>query len=130
MHRLRDPARHIRAQLGERSRLIVLYAVDDSLWSLGSERPLTREHLIQHDAERPKIRALVDVGAERLLWTHIRGGAKHGSRSSQPMAHDLGDSEVDDARAARREQNVFRFDVAMDESFVVRSGQPLADIDS
>ena len=42
---------------------------------LSPERPLSGEHLEEHDTERPDVGALVDGVPARLLRTHVGGGA-------------------------------------------------------
>ena len=44
---------------------------------LAVEQPLAREHLVQHDAERPDVRTLVDGSALGLLGTHVRRRPHH-----------------------------------------------------
>ena len=47
-------------------------------YSVSIERPLPREHLVEHTAERPDIRACVDRLPTRLLWAHVgRGPENH-----------------------------------------------------
>ena len=41
------------------------------------ERPLPREHLVEHAAERPDVGALVHRLAARLLRAHVRGRAEN-----------------------------------------------------
>src|SRR5262245_26833370 len=46
---------------------------------LARERTLPREELVQHDAERPYVGALIDLGsAARLLGRHVERRAKRG----------------------------------------------------
>jgi hypothetical protein len=41
------------------------------------ERPMARDHLVDDDAERPDVRALVHGEAARLLRRHVGGRAEH-----------------------------------------------------
>ena len=47
------------------------------------EQPLARQHLVQHDAEGPDVRTLVDRPAARLLRAHVGRGAEDDSRGAQ-----------------------------------------------
>src|SRR5207253_9762588 len=45
------------------------------------ERSLTRYHLIEHNAQTPYIRALVNLNPSCLLWRHVGGSAYNQTRS-------------------------------------------------
>ena len=47
---------------------------------LSGKRPLPRQHLIQHRAERPDVGALVHDLAPRLLGTHVRRRSENHAR--------------------------------------------------
>ena len=53
---------HVRERVGQR---------------VARERPTAGQHLIEHAAERPDVRALVDRLAPRLLRTHVRRGPQN-----------------------------------------------------
>jgi hypothetical protein len=94
-----------------------------------SERPFTGRHLEQHCSEREHVSAAVGPCPFQLLGGHI------GDRSNNPSGYRrrrgdrfvglllirdrgseslLGDSEVEQLRAVRREHDVRRFEVAVD----------------
>ena len=49
---------------------------DDVGDGLAGERAAAREHFVEHDAERPDVRALVDRLPARLLRRHVGRGAE------------------------------------------------------
>jgi hypothetical protein len=84
------------------------------------------------DAEGELIGGGVDVVAEALLGGHVAGGA--GAREGAALVGDAGsvvevagggagDAEVDDAGAARVDEDVVRFEVAMDDAGAVGCGE-------
>src|SRR5262245_24511085 len=52
--------------------------------------PPRAQHLAQDDAECPDVRALVDLFAACLLWTHVGCGAKYDSRFCHKLCHRWG----------------------------------------
>ncbi len=58
-----------------------------------------------------------------LLGRHVGGGALHAAGLGPGGVHDLGDAEVDDAGAVGAEQDVGRFEVAVDDARLVDRGQ-------
>ena len=73
-----------------------------------------RQHLVEHDAKRPHVRALVDDSAARLFRRHIgsraenraeRGGPRGQRRRAQRvgarrLVHDLGEPEIEHLHGA------------------------------
>ena len=99
------------------------------------ERQPTVEHLIENDAERKDVAAGIEGPRQRLLRRHVlRRAEKHvrsregrtarGERARQV----LGQAEIDDLRTARRNDDVLRFDVAVDNSRFVRGRQRPRDV--
>ena len=99
-----------------------------------AERQFAGEQFVEDDAERIDVRAMIDGG--RLLDL-LRGHVVHGAegragggerRVGMFLAHELGDAEVGDLHAALRvEQDVLGLDVAVENSFLVRELERLAD---
>ena len=81
-------------------------------------RGLAREEVVEGRAERPEVRAPIDLAAERLLGGHVLDLALEdaGVRlPGQPVAR-LGDPEVDDlGHALHADEDVVRADVAVDD---------------
>ena len=67
--RRRRQSRQIRRALDDRC--------DHVRGRIPREGRASREHFIQHAAERPDVGALVDPLAACLFWTHVGGGAKN-----------------------------------------------------
>ena len=109
-----------------------------------------RQHLVEHDTERPDVRALVDGLALRLLWRHVGGSAKddahlrhrrrgEGRESStsahcaSPVAagavHRLGESEIQHLhRAVIADLDVGRLEIAMNDPVLVRRFERVGDL--
>ena len=71
--------RHACAQRCQRLGLLVEDAVEESLLVFCREWRLSADHLVEHDAERPDIRAAVDRAAFHLLGRHVSGRAELGA---------------------------------------------------
>ena len=113
---------------------------------LGVERAPAREHFEQHAAEGPDVGALVDGLAARLLGAHVGGGAENDAdargRERQGGGVDRVDRAVRSPRVERFRQtevehlhgaigphlHVGRFQIAMDDAFLVRGGEGLGDL--
>ena len=94
--------------------------------------------LVEHDAERPDVGAVIEVLlAARLLGRHVEGRSEHGAGAREAAALgdgelvglDLGDAEVqqlddDVAVLALREEEVGRLDVPVHDARLVRLAQP------
>jgi hypothetical protein len=80
----------------------------------------------QHRAEAEDVARGPDRIAHRLLWRHEPGGAddRAGHRHLGKVRR-LGNTEVDQPGAVRRQQHVGWFQVAVDNARVVDGGQPL-----
>ena len=87
--RHQTPHRHGRRR-GERRPVDVL--AQDRRERVGNvialERALTRQHLVEHGAERPHVAPLVGLASLRLLGTHVCGGAKDDAHLRQRRARD------------------------------------------
>src|SRR6185369_5782685 len=103
------------------------------------EEPLSREHFVEHDSERPDIRARSDGFAASLFGTHVRCGSQNdaglsgGHRDSRGVVtyrcgrgccSDFRESKVENLhRPIRLEHNVARFQIAMNDAFFMRGFQ-------
>ena len=88
------------------------------------ERQRPGDQLVEHDAERVEIRALVDVRAARLLGREVLRGADDRSRLRHLRRAGARDAEVghlDPPLAV--DEDVVRLDVAVDEVLAVRDAQ-------
>jgi hypothetical protein len=117
------------------------------------ERPDAGSQFVQHNAERPDVRALVDCVAGDVLGRHVRGGSdgRAGPREAG-LVFQLGDPEIKEldrpgvSKMARRrarvgscftarsrartrtEENVRGLDVAMDDARIVGGGDRTSEL--
>ena len=85
----------------------------------------TRQQFIQYRAERVDVGAVVDVRVRRrLLRRHVVRRAQRQTRLREPPtgrgAHRQRNAEVRDIRATVTQENVFRLDVPVNDTLVVR----------
>lgn len=93
--------------------------------SRGVERGAALDGGVEGRAERPQVGRRLDVAALQLLGRHVLRGAddRAGVGEAGRGVQDAGDAEVGDDRAAVGEQDVVRFEVAVDDAGGVRVGQ-------
>ena len=93
-------------ETARRRRVGVLDGVEHLLAVLARERQPAGQHLVEHDAERPDVRAMVEGGAARLLRRHVGRRSERRARVRQPHVLDLGEPEVEhlDALVGRHHQ--------------------------
>ena len=99
---------------------------------------MPRYHFVKHHAETPDIGSFINVPAARLLGRHITNSPEYGPeirlneqqrfvswhRRRQFLLRELCNPEVEHFHVAvRPEHDVLRFDVAMNNSRVVRGGE-------
>src|SRR5262249_5977077 len=112
-------------------------------YGLVGKRRAAAQHLEQHAAERPDIRALVQGAAARLLWTHVgrcsedgplaleRGGQRRRYRElrlRRPFPR-LGETEVEHLhRSAGGNLDVGRLQVAMNDALLMRGLERLGNL--
>ena len=101
------------------------------------ERALSGEHLVQHGSEGEDVRTLVGALATDLFRGHVAdrahqcpglgpGGQRRVHRSKP--RHRPGEAEVEDFDGAVfGEEQVLGFQVSVDDSLLVRGGQPQGD---
>ena len=123
---------------GQIGRIVPQERRNGFLCRVAAEGPPAAEHLVQHDAEREEIAPRVGGPAPRLLRRHVRDGAHHYAWRRRQTARlaagrllrsDLRDPEVenlDDVVAG--DEHVFRLQVAVDDSAVVRCREPAGDL--
>ena len=70
----RERPRHVVAQLRDRPRRVLQYRGEDRQVRVALERPLAARHLVEQDAEREDVGAVVDRQPLRLLGRHVRDG--------------------------------------------------------
>ena len=89
-----------------------------------SERPLSREGLIEDGAKREQITARIDPRLERLLGRHVAGAAEDIALARELRRVELGHTEVHDlGLALLQDHHVSRLDVAVDDAVLVRVGE-------
>ncbi len=99
------------------------------------ERTPPGDELVEHDAERPDVDSVIDVGlAARLLGRHVVRCAEEraGARERTARFGESRDAEVDDFRLhapvlVARQENILRLHVAMNDSAAVRHREPVDD---
>ena len=94
------------------------------------ERHLARQHLVQHHAQRVDVAARVDRRRLCLLGREVLGRSKHHRRLRHRVAgHRARDAEVRDFhRSCRRNHDVRRLDVAVDDPVRMREREAGADV--
>ena len=100
-------------------------------WVSAMEGDVAGEHLVEDDAERVDVGALVDVLAHRLLGGDVVGGAEHPAGRGHPLLLErAGDAEVGHLRApVGVDQDVLRLDVAVDEPAGMGAVEAAPDLD-
>ena len=98
--------------------------------SLAAKHPPGRQHLVQHGAESPDVGSLVDRLSSCLLGAHVAGRARNHSFSCFLVApKHLRQTEVEHLHGvARRDLDVRRFQIAVDDALLVRRLERLRDL--
>ena len=92
--------RHTVSRHTEWRQWLVLDRVEDRFCVRAFEGHFARQHLVQHDAERPDVAAQVGVLTACLLGRHVRDGADGGSGHGQlERVRELRETEIDDLDA-------------------------------
>ena len=116
----RGKACHLRA-------LLQFQQVADRLGFIGA--PAT-EDFVEHQAERVNVALGGDLVTAQLLRRHVGGCAVARFRTGQLIGHG-GEAEVhDDGLATLVQHNVLRLEVAVDDPFIMRRGEPRTDLAS
>ena len=120
----RHPGRHLR----QRHRVVVHLLVRGRQCRLGNERRPSRDHLVEHDAERVHVAARVGGLALGLLRREVRGGPHHGALLGEALVvtgvDRAGDAEVGHLRhAGVGDEDVRRLHVAVDHAVAVGEGE-------
>ncbi len=91
-------------------------------WRLAAERYVPNQQLVQHDAERVQVRPTVEWQREDLLRCRVlrRAHERANHRQTGVALQQFGNAEVRQERAVSAEEDVVRFDVAMDDALLVR----------
>ena len=126
------PGGMLRVHLDRRLRLALDVLVHDGHVVAAVVGRLAGEHLIQDDAERVDVGALVDLLAEDLLGRHVFRRADHVAGLGELRVALLlrgGDAEVHDLDQARVvDQHVGGLQVAVDDAGLVRHGHAGGDV--
>jgi hypothetical protein len=128
-----DVARDARIDLAQPLRLAERDGEEDLLERLAVERLHQGERLVEHDAERVDVGAVVDGDplGERLLGAQVvrRAGDVAGAREAARLLV-LREAEVGEVRGALLvEEDVLRLDVAVDHAVLVDVRQRLGDLE-
>ena len=127
-HHRHDAGRQLGNQLAERLGVAVHDREQHRRDGGAGERPLAREHFVEHRAEREDVGARGRALALRLLGRHVVGRAHHDAAGGgvlgapgEPEIHDL-DLPV------RQHVHVAGLEVAVHHALRVREGQPVEDL--
>ena len=116
-------ARHARRRPTQRRARFQRRPVVDQPFVERHNRRLSREHLEQHAAQAVHVAARVGRHPEGLLGTHVSrrsdGLTRLGDRQVAGGTDRARDAEIGDHGVIRREQDVFRLDVAVDDALRV-----------
>ena len=99
----------------------------DSEWVVVEEGRVSRQHLVDEDAQGPPVDSLVVAFALDDLRGQVLGGAAQGPGS---VSHPLGEPEVGDLEVALPvEKQVFRLEVSVDDGKRVKVVEGRDDLD-
>ena len=125
-------ARHARRRPTQRRARFQRRPVVDQPFVERHNRRLSREHLEQHAAQAVHVAARVGRHPEGLLGTHVSrrsdGLTRLGDRQVAGGTDRARDAEIGDHGVIRREQDVFRLDVAVDDALRVGEGERVSHV--
>ena len=125
LHGGREPG----AQRRRRRGLGVHNRVRDGDLVFARERLLACQHLVQHDAHRPKIRPRIHRFPPELLGRHVRHRPERRAGLTRRVVQRFGQPEIEDPdRPVRQQHHVARLQVAMDDSPRMRAPEPARDL--
>ena len=126
--------------------IAVEYLAQDLDDGVAAEYRLSGQQLVDDDAERPDVGALIGGFALGLFGTHVRGSSHehsdlrgvhhcegrrviHAGPAARALERRLGETEIQDLHHARgRDLDVGRLQVAMDDAFLVRGLDAVDDL--
>jgi hypothetical protein len=112
------------AELGWRRWLLVSDRLQDHAVVLPAEGPAASERLVEHDAQRPEVGALVDVVTAGLFRRHVGDGPEPQAGPGQTQVLRLGEPEVEDLEdPVLGDDQIGWLDVAVYDPACVRSRQ-------
>ena len=111
-------------------RVFVELVIDECCRRVSRHRQRTSEHLVENDASRVEIGCGADTLAEDLLGRHVFDRAQYFVSSRQKrLMRNFGDAEIQDLYGALRlQEDVLRFDVAMNDVVFVGSSHRLEEL--
>ena len=130
-HRI-DRRRYVVTSVGDRPRWAGHLVEQDRFGGDAAKRRSSGKHLIYHTGQAVDVApAIENFRPGRLFRTHVFRRAERGIRETlgqAPSAHRAGDAEVAYVGVAIRHQNVFRFDVEVDDVIGMRIVEGVCDI--
>ena len=142
MHDFLHPRRRVGRKLRDRRWVFVQNRDHGFRRSWFAKRPFPRDHLVENCAERKDVRAVVGIPSAHLLRRHIAHGSHHHARFGflrerngstvgrcNGSRDELGQAEVENlGPSILVEEQVLRFQVAMDDASFVRCRQTVRDL--
>ena len=107
-------------QILRRNRLFIDDLINDGRNALAGKRLLAGDHLVKHDAKPKKIRTSINRPAPHLLWRHVAWCPQDATGTGESRTC-FRNTEIHDLhRLVRRNHDVGRLYVSMNDAFVVR----------
>ncbi len=128
---LGQPVGDVGVDFANRPRRVVADPAEDGHRRLGPERRTPRAHRVQHAPQAEQVGAGIDGVSLRLFGRHVLRRAGHFAGAGHAdVIHGPGEAEVGDLHPldAVLQQDVRRFDVAVDETLLVGRRQSRRDL--
>ena len=129
LHGKRKFGIEVRREIVERGRLAVQNLVEQLAGRVPREGRTERQQLIQDQADREDVAAVIDVAAFDLLRRHVLRRADQGADAGHAGIADACDAEVQDLQASlARDHQIVWLHVTMHESQAMRVSQTVAEL--
>ncbi len=127
-HDLVHRGRHLNVEGGRWQRLFLEHLLHGR-GRRSRERPLAGQELVEDDPGREQIGASIHRQAHDLLGRHVARRAHDRAHLRQVRGFDVGNPEVGNLhRAVRQQEDVRRFDVAVDDALTMRIPERVEDL--
>ncbi len=120
--------RQLNVERGGRQRLFLEYLLHGRGRRSG-KRPLAGQELVEDDPGREQVGASIHRQAHDLLGRHVARRAHDRAHLRQVRGFDVGNPEIGNLhRAVRQQEDVRRFDVAVDDALTMRIPERVEDL--